>query len=169
MDSLELTLLDVDTIVPGSTLATRITDGVKLNIDESMIVSAKDGIDVADKTGNSLLTNTQLTNREITLSVPLGGEYYIELQDGTKVWLGSESELLFPEHFTEDKRMIAIKGEAYLEVAHNSKKPFYVDLGDVNIHVTGTAFIPKYQLQKCCTFVCLPSTFRYCSCFRRWS
>ena len=54
--SLEYTLLDGESILPGSTLATLITDCVNLNIDESMIVSAKDGIDVADKTGNSLLT-----------------------------------------------------------------------------------------------------------------
>lgn len=61
-----------------------------------------------------------------TLFVPRGGEYMLELPDGTRVWLNSDSELRFPVRFAGDKRVVEIEGEAYFEVARNEKWPFHV-------------------------------------------
>ncbi|MDE6450967.1 MAG: hypothetical protein K2L23_01500, partial [Odoribacter sp.] len=38
------------------------------------------------------------------LSVPRGGEYQLKLEDGTKVWLNSDSHLKYPEAFLGSQR-----------------------------------------------------------------
>lgn len=75
-----------------------------------------------------------------TLIVPNGGEYSLELSDGTIVWINSESSLRFPEAFAENRREVYLKGEAYFQVEKDADKPFFVhtDVGDVR--VMGTSF-----------------------------
>lgn len=75
-----------------------------------------------------------------TLIVGRGEEYELELTDGTKVWLNSESVLKYPVHFSAKNRRVELKGEAYFEVAHNAKKPFLVNTHEMNIEVLGTSF-----------------------------
>jgi len=75
-----------------------------------------------------------------TLSTPNGGQYMIELQDKTKVWLNAASSLHFPIAFNGDDRRVDLTGEAYFEVAHNAKKPFYVRVNGTTIKVLGTHF-----------------------------
>lgn len=75
-----------------------------------------------------------------TLKVPTGGFYQLELADGTKVWLNSESELRFPVRFTADDRNVYLKGEAYFQVKKNEGKPFTVFLNESNVTVLGTSF-----------------------------
>ena len=45
--------------------------------------------------------------------VPRGGEYFVTLSDGTKVWLDAESELEYPVNFSVDCREVKLKGEAF--------------------------------------------------------
>ena len=75
-----------------------------------------------------------------TLVVPRGGEYMLELSDGTKVWLNSDSELRFPVTFVGDRRSVEIEGEAYFEVAKDEGKPFHVLANGSDIKVVGTSF-----------------------------
>lgn len=75
-----------------------------------------------------------------TLKVPTGGFYQLELADGTRVWLNSESELRFPVRFTGDTRNVSLKGEAYFQVKKNERKPFTVFLNESNVTVLGTSF-----------------------------
>ena len=75
-----------------------------------------------------------------TLKVPTGGFYQLELADGTKVWLNSESELRFPVRFTANDRNVYLKGEAYFQVKKNEGKPFTVFLNESNVTVLGTSF-----------------------------
>ena len=71
-------------------------------------------------------TSTPKEEEYNTLVVPRGGEYMVELSDGTKVWLNSDSELRFPITFVGDRRNVEIEGEAYFEVAKDEGKPFHV-------------------------------------------
>ena len=64
----------------------------------------------------------------------------LELLDGTKVWLNSDSELRFPVTFVGDRRNVEIEGEAYFEVAKDEGKPFHVLANGVDIKVLGTSF-----------------------------
>ena len=81
-----------------------------------------------------------------TLSVPRSTEYQVQLSDGTRVWLNSESELRYPVDFVGTERKVFLKGEAYFSVSKQAGKPFVVCVGDSRITVLGTEFnVRNYQ------------------------
>lgn len=81
-----------------------------------------------------------------TLIVPRGGEFSLELADGTGVWLNTESKLRYPVAFTGEERRVEMDGEVYFEVAKNREKPFVVTVNGVDIRVLGTSFnVSAYQ------------------------
>ncbi len=63
----------------------------------------------------------------------------IELSDGTIVHLNAGSELVFPEHFNGENRVVTLKGEGYFDVA-KSDKHFVVKVNGVEVKVYGTKF-----------------------------
>lgn len=141
-----LTMVDIpftgEDITAGKTMATLFIGKNNISIDENMQITTQEGsTTIVDQSGNPIYTNDKKEKPQINkLLVPRGGEYYIELEDGTKVWLNAESELQFPEYFEKDKRLIAVKGEAYIEVSHDPQRAFYVQTGNVQVHVVGTSF-----------------------------
>lgn len=64
----------------------------------------------------------------------------IFLPDGTHVWLNSDSRLTFPSSFSINHRQVSLSGEAYFEVAADTKHPFLVKTGNHLVKVTGTRF-----------------------------
>ena len=74
-----------------------------------------------------------------TLVIPRGGEFTLTLQDGTKVWLNSDSRLTYPTNFNCTTREGSISGEAYFSVAR-SDIPFIVKTDRGDIAVLGTEF-----------------------------
>ena len=75
------------------------------------------------------------------LLVPRGGEFKVQLADGTNVWLNSQSELRYPVRFEGKERVVYLKGEGYFEVAPNRKKPFIVKTSEsIDVKVLGTKF-----------------------------
>lgn len=75
-----------------------------------------------------------------TLTTPRGGQYHLQLADGTVVWLNAASSIRYPTAFTGPTREVEVTGEAYLEVAKNPAKPFRVKANGVEIDVLGTSF-----------------------------
>lgn len=89
-----------------------------------------------------------------TLIVPRGGEFSLELADGTRVWLNTESKLRYPVAFTGEERRVEMDGEVYFEVAKNREKPFVVTVNGVDIRVLGTSFnVSAYQKDVVTTLV----------------
>ena len=88
-----------------------------------------------------------------TLSVPRSTEYQVQLSDGTRVWLNSESELRYPVNFVGTERKVFLKGEAYFQVAKDTVKPFRVVANGMSVEALGTGFnINAYQDDDClCT------------------
>jgi transmembrane sensor len=84
-----------------------------------------------NSTDNSLVYNTMTTG---------GGQYSLQLSDGTKVWLNSASSITYPVAFTGKDRKVEVTGEVYFEVAHNKAKPFSVTTHGQTIEVLGTHF-----------------------------
>jgi ferric-dicitrate binding protein FerR (iron transport regulator) len=75
-----------------------------------------------------------------TIETPKGGQYQINLPDGTKVWLNAVSSLRFPAKFSGNERKVELSGEGYFEVAHNKKMPFRVKTAGQEVEVLGTHF-----------------------------
>ncbi|HKG08709.1 MAG TPA: FecR domain-containing protein [Pedobacter sp.] len=87
-----------------------------------------------------------------TITTPKGGQYQIELPDHTKVWLNAETALEYTADLNSknnERRVQLLSGEAYFEVAKDTKKPFIVISGDQQVLVLGTHFnISAYPNQK---------------------
>jgi transmembrane sensor len=75
-----------------------------------------------------------------TIETPKGGQYRIDLPDGTMVWLNAGSSLRYPNRFAGQERKVALTGEAYFEVAKNKQMPFRVVSGKQVVEVLGTHF-----------------------------
>lgn len=82
-----------------------------------------------------------------TIATPRGGQYQVNLADGTKVWLNAASTLKFPVAFNTKKRVVELTGEAYFEVNPKplaGKKqvriPFLVKTRNQVVEVLGTHF-----------------------------
>lgn len=146
--SSEVTIADNVEIVPGTGRAQLImADGrfLKLEQKEDMKLDLP-GVKVV-ATGKKIVyraieeeTSTPKVEEYNILVVPRGGEYMLELSDGTKVWLNSDSKLRFPVTFVGDRRSVEIEGEAYFEVAKDEGKPFHVLANGADIKVLGTSF-----------------------------
>jgi ferric-dicitrate binding protein FerR (iron transport regulator) len=75
---------------------------------------------------------------------PKGKKSMVYLEDGTKVWLNSDSKLSYSKSYTgKDSRTVELEGEAFFDVAENPEKPFIVKTSDLQIIVLGTAFNVK--------------------------
>lgn len=63
----------------------------------------------------------------------------VALPDGTKVWLNSNSSLLYGSNFDE-QRNVTLEGEGYFDVISNPSNPFVVETNGVYTKVLGTSF-----------------------------
>ena len=82
------------------------------------------------------------------LTIPRGGQFFVQLSDGTKVWLNSESQLKYPKSFIAGKPRTVelVYGEAYFEVSPSSANKgmsFMVTSEGQWIEVLGTEFNVK--------------------------
>jgi len=68
---------------------------------------------------------------------------HIIFQDGSEVFLNSDSKIVYPSKFNLKQRNVYLEGEAYFKVASNKKRPFYVHIGNTFVKVTGTSFNVK--------------------------
>lgn len=62
------------------------------------------------------------------------------LEDGSIVYLSSKSSLSYPEHFSNNKREVALHGEAFFNVSKDKKCPFIIETEEAIIEVIGTSF-----------------------------
>ena len=76
----------------------------------------------------------------LQIDVPRGGEFVVTLEDSTRVWLNSESRLVYPARFASDSRRVELEGEAYFEVSKNPDAPFIVESFGQRVKVYGTEF-----------------------------
>ena len=138
-------------VPPGGNRATlTLANGKKVILDNvhngQLAIQGKSKVMKVDS--GLLAYNSQLTAHNAqstivqynTLTTPRGGQYRLNLPDGTKVWLNAASSITFPTAFTGNKREVEVTGETYFEVAENTAMPFVVKKGDVEVQVLGTHF-----------------------------
>jgi len=87
-----------------------------------------------------LPSNISADSKLATVIVPPGQHVQLVLEDGSKVWLNSNSVFVYPTTFNKRFRTVQLDGEGYFEVAHNNQKPFIVRTKNYNIRVMGTTF-----------------------------
>lgn len=140
-------------ILPGTQKAFLVTNEGKTVSLENHVqsVEAVGGVMVKND-DNALIYSDSVVgagNAENQLIVPKGGEYSIQLSDGTRVWLNSASELRYPVHFTGDCRKVYLKGEAYFQVTPDRQKAFIVVADQLQIKVYGTEFNINTRVAEC--------------------
>ncbi|SEF70507.1 FecR family protein [Parabacteroides chinchillae] len=70
-----------------------------------------------------------------------GEKSYLQLPDGTNVWLNSCTTIEYAPDYGKSNRDIHLDGEAYFEVAKNKELPFIVKTsGGIDVKAVGTAF-----------------------------
>ena len=130
--------------VPQALLKTSGGKTIALAAGETRCVATLAGVDVVqDSTGGVRFAKPDTLGMAVemnTVYVPERGEYQVELSDGTRIWVNSASEISFPSYFAGNVREVTLAGEAYFEVARDSRRPFYVNIGDARVQVLGTAF-----------------------------
>jgi transmembrane sensor len=135
-------------ILPGGNKAVlTLDDGRTIILDSTANgLVAQEGGTTISKQGNGQLTYDIANGKSAqvlynTLSIPRGGQYQLQLPDGSKVWLNSMSSIRYPTTFTGKERRIELSGEAYFEVAKNAAMPFKVIVdGKAEVEVLGTHF-----------------------------
>lgn len=130
-----LTLADGTTIVIDDA-----TDGKLAEQSGVIITKTKDGQLVYQfKDSNS--SDKGISKQFNTISTPKGGQYQVNLPDGTKVWLNAATSIKFPVTFSDLKeRRVELNGEAYFEVHKDKLKPFKVASDRQEVEVLGTHF-----------------------------
>lgn len=139
----------INDIKPGSNKATlTLSDGkiISLSDLEDGEIAEQQGIKIIKSSDGQLvytLNNSQVNSESTaynTIETPMGGQYQINLPDGSKVWLNSGSSLRYPVKFNSRERNIEISGEVYFEVAKKEGIPFKVKVGEQEVEVLGTNF-----------------------------
>lgn len=138
-------------LVPGQSRAYLLLSGkrqVNLSRNQKDTLLLEHGMQVRiDSEGKVLYSRRQNEQADTvgkvayhTMVVPRASEYYLEMEDGTRVWLNSFSELEYPVAFSKKERRVRLKGEAYFEVEKDAGRPFIVELEDMSVRVLGTSF-----------------------------
>lgn len=137
----------VNTIVPGTDKATlTLGDGSEIVLKKGIAFQTKN----ANSNGKKIIYKAENVNKKAEvaynyLTIPRGGQFFIELSDGTKVWLNSESQLKYPVSFIAGvtRQVELVYGEAYFDVSpstmHNGSK-FKVVNQAQELEVLGTEF-----------------------------
>lgn len=137
-------------IAPGGNKATlTLANGRKISLNDiangDLIKEA--GLSISKTTNGQLVYNIEKNSaiaddqQVNVISTPNGGEWQIRLPDGSLVWLNALSSLEYPLNIgTTTVRKVKLKGEAYFEVAKDSKHPFIVETDKQKLEVLGTHF-----------------------------
>lgn len=67
----------------------------------------------------------------------------LRLSDGTRVWVNENTQIEYPKDFASNERIVKLKGEAFFEVARDTKRPFIISSGNIKTTVLGTSFDVK--------------------------
>lgn len=138
----------VEVISPGRQSATlTLANGKQIHLQETMDGQIADemGIKISKSNDGQLIyevgKNIGSDTGHHILSTTKGETYRIKLPDGTQVWLNAASALKYPMRFAlKGKREVELIGEAYFEVAKDTRHPFVVQTAGQQIEVLGTHF-----------------------------
>lgn len=133
------------TMARNENIQLRLSDGrtINLSADKEGTIQEQNGAEILQEKGKlAYRQDSSQHKKEIQyneLSVPTGGECQLVLEDGTKLWINSNTRVKYPVSFPDNKREIIVSGEIYLEVVKDGR-PFLVNTGAGQVRVLGTSF-----------------------------
>lgn len=134
-------------ILPGKAQAVLVlSTGERILLDSSnREVKERDGVSIQVTAEGSMTYQSDNPENQTEdlfnqVIIPRGGEYMMQLADGTRVWLNAATEFRYPLAFRGEQRKVYLKGEAYFEVSKDSLHPFIVMADDIQVKVYGTCF-----------------------------
>ncbi len=99
-------------------------------------------------TSRKPLTNSNNKSEPVynQLIVPSSKRSFLELADGSKIWVNANTRVVYPVTFDEKQREIYVDGEVYMEVYPDKERPFIVKSKKMDVQVLGTKFnISTYE------------------------
>lgn len=142
-EGIQLAALDVPAGTHSAQLVLSNNEIIYLNSDSKCIYNELKGVQIVQESDGVKflpqqdIPDTLIYNQIRTLQ---GMEYHITLGEGTKIFMNAQSTLTHPLAFRGKERLVKFEGEAYFEVAKDSKHPFVIELGDKRLQVLGTSF-----------------------------
>ncbi|WP_270087880.1 FecR family protein [Sphingobacterium sp. SYP-B4668] len=141
-----------EAILPGGNRARIVlTDGAEIDLEQlkpdTVIHLAGYSLQKRADGSISYILDNDVDSKTViynTIVTPRGGEYKLNLSDGTQVFVNSSSRLRYPVRFEGSSRQVELDGEAYFDVTkqfingHNI--PFIVKTGPQVLEVLGTIF-----------------------------
>jgi transmembrane sensor len=133
-------LVKNSTILPGKNRATlTLADGKVINLNGTKTGLVIDASKLSYSDGSKVGELSAAGGKQIIVSTPRGGNYQVNMPDGTKIWLNAASSVSFPATFSGAERSVKLVGEAYFEVA-KMNRPFIVTTVTQQVKVLGTHF-----------------------------
>ncbi len=136
---------DVPAGTEGATL--RLADGRTIVLGDAAEgeIASEAGIMVEKGVDGELTYRVEALEGDVqhphVLATDRGQTYRVLLPDGSTVWLNAMSELTYRPALVEaGKRVVQLKGEAYFEIAKDTKHPFVVKSRNQEVQVLGTHF-----------------------------
>ena len=140
---------------PVETIQLILADEKKMNIEEnSRLQYSNEGdlhidtqkVDVSQNSTDTDKRNGTVYNQ---LIVPAAKRSFLELADGSRVWVNANTRVVYPVTFEEKRREIYVDGEIYIEVTPDKERPFIVKSQKMDIHVLGTKFnVSAYETNR---------------------
>lgn len=149
-ENMSETVIEPEVQPGGNKAVLTLADGSKITLDTIATgeLPSQSGIHISKLADGRLIYRVSESSEEEAetqsvynvIETPLGGQYRVDLSDGTRVWLNAASSLHYPAKFSGNVRRVELRGEAYFEVAKNENKPFRVVSNMQVVEVLGTHF-----------------------------
>lgn len=143
--------VQINDVAPGGNKAVlTLADGSRIALDDVQQgeIAVQSGISITKTSEGQLIYERTAAKFKVLnshdvynkIETPKGGQYQVNLPDGSKVWLNAASSLKYPAFFSGTERKVELTGEAYFEISPNKLMPFKVVSAGQTVEVLGTHF-----------------------------
>lgn len=116
----------------------RVVTAIPQDLDEEDMEGLNKGESVT-----TLPSTVETVEGAATLVTRHDKEFWLTLDDGTRVHLNYNTSFTYPVHFNGKTREVELSGEAFFFVAKDQKRPFIVHTPQGDVRVYGTEFDVK--------------------------
>ena len=89
------------------------------------------------KKGDKAPAPTTVAYHEV--AAKYGTRSYVDLPDGSRLWLNAGSKVRYADGFATGTRELTLSGEAFFDIKHDPDQPFLIHAGGLDVKVLGTS------------------------------